>query len=84
MQQKEQLKEIIDVLTELCEEGSIPRNVKAKFQDVCNSLKKSTEISVMVNQALHELDEVGDDNNLQPYIRTQIWNIVSLLEKVSS
>jgi len=26
------------------------------------------------------LDEVSDDNNIQPYTRTQIWNIASMLE----
>ena len=33
-----------------------------------------------INKALHELEEVAEDTNMQPYTRTQIWNVVSLLE----
>jgi uncharacterized protein (UPF0147 family) len=74
---------IVDVLEELCVESSVPRNIKEKFKDMASSLKAQGEISVKKNKALHDLDEIGDDTNLQPYIRTQIWNLVSMLEKVN-
>jgi uncharacterized protein (UPF0147 family) len=78
---EEQIREIIEVLEEMCEESSVPRNIRAKFQEMITCLRSSEEMSVKVNKALHDLDEIGDDMNLQPYIRTQIWNIVSMLEK---
>lgn len=81
---EEKLGSIVEVLEELCEEGSVPKNIKAKFLDIVSYLKESDEVSIKVNKALHSLDEIGDDTNLQPYIRTQIWNIVSMLEKVSA
>ena len=76
--------EIVDVMKELCDDSALPRNVKAKFQEIMESLKKPTEISMKINKALHDLDEIGDDSNIQPFVRTQIWNIVSMLEKVNS
>lgn len=82
MKEHEQLTGVIEVLKELCDETSVPRNIKVKFQDIASSLEKSGEISIKVNRALQELDEIGDDTNLQPYIRTQIWNIVSMLERI--
>lgn len=84
MSKDEELKNIIEVLGELCEENSVPKNVKAKFQEIVSYLNESNETSIKVNKALHSLDEIGDDTNLQPYIRTQIWNLVSMLEKVSA
>ncbi|MCK5468863.1 MAG: UPF0147 family protein, partial [Cyclobacteriaceae bacterium] len=30
--------------------------------------------------AISILDEVSNDTNIQPFTRTQIWNLVSLLE----
>ena len=76
--------EIVIVLEELCDDTSVPRNVKTKFQEIIKSLTAAGELLIKVNKALYELDEIADDTNLQPYIRTQIWNIVSMLEKVSS
>ena len=84
MSQEEQLQSIIEVLKELCEDSTVPRNIKSKFEDIIFSLNKSDQISIKVNKALHDLDEIGDDTNLQPYIRTQVWNIASMLEKVVS
>ena len=79
---KEELQDTIELLEELCDDNTVPRNIKAKFQGMVSELKDGSEISIKVNKALHDLDEIADDTNLQPYVRTQIWNIVSMLEKV--
>ena len=84
MREENNLKEIIEVIAELCDDPTVPRNIKSKFQEIITYLKDTDETSIKVNKALHNLDEIGDDTNLQPYIRTQIWNIVSMLEKVAS
>ena len=83
MADKELIIQINTLLVELCEDNSVPRNVKAKFQKIITLLKDANTLSIKVNQALHELDEVNDDTNLEPYIRTQIWNASSMLEKIS-
>jgi uncharacterized protein (UPF0147 family) len=80
----EELKSTIELLEELCEDNTVPRNVKAKFQEMVSLLKEGGETPMKVNKALHDLDEIADDTNLQPYVRTQIWNIVSMLEKVAA
>jgi uncharacterized protein (UPF0147 family) len=76
------IKDIIQILCELCDDNTIPKNIKVKFQDIVNSLRKEAETSIKVNRALQNLDEINEDSNLQPYIRTQVWNLVSMLEKV--
>jgi len=80
---KDSLEEIIAVIQELCEDTTLPKNIKIKFQEITNSLKQKGEKSIKVNKALSDLDEIADDSNLQPFVRTQIWNIVSMLEKVA-
>ncbi|MDP7179978.1 MAG: UPF0147 family protein [Candidatus Woesearchaeota archaeon] len=77
----DQIKEVIKTLTELSEEASVPKNVKLKLQELANTLNDSTDISMKVNQALNVLDEIANDINIEPYTRTQIWSIVSQLEK---
>ena len=82
MEDQEQIKSIIEVLEEMQEDASVPRNVKDKLSSTIKALEEKTEVSIRVNKALHELEEIADDPNLQAYTRTQIWNVVSLLEKI--
>ncbi|MBI2653490.1 UPF0147 family protein [Candidatus Woesearchaeota archaeon] len=81
----EQLSEVdnvINSLTEIHADVTVPKNVRTKIELVINALKENTEISIKVNKALNELDEIANDVNLQSYTRTQIWNIMSMLEKL--
>ena len=73
----------VEVLEELEQDNTVPRNVKEKIQTTIQSLKEEKDLKMSVNKALHELDEIADDPNLQAFTRTQIWNIVSLLEQFS-
>lgn len=79
---KAQIKDVIEVLEELEQDATVPRNIKDKIKTTIKVLKDNSDIKISVNKALHELDDIADDSNLQPYTRTQIWNIVSLLEKI--
>ena len=83
MVDEEHLKDIIDVLTELKKDAAVPRNVKERMNSTIEILKTENELSIKVNKALHELEEVADDVNLQPFTRTQLWNVVSMLEKIA-
>ncbi len=78
----EQVQEIVESLNLLMEDPVVPRNIKIKIENVVTILKEEEDISIKVNKALHELDEIADDTNMQPFTRTQIWNVVSMLEKL--
>jgi hypothetical protein len=71
----------VTLLNELKEDTSVPKNIKFKIESVISVLEESSETSIKVNRAMNELEEVADDANLQSFSRTQVWNIVSLLEK---
>ena len=76
------LKNIIELLLEISEDSSTPKNVRGKMTQVAGILKEEVDDSIKINKALNELDEIVNDNNMQQYARTQIWNVVSLLEKL--
>ena len=82
-QANEQIKEIVNILEDLERDGSVPKNIKDRFNVIVGVLKENVDVKIKVNKALHDFDDISDDVNLQPYTRTQIWNIVSLLEKIS-
>ena len=76
------LKDVIDLVIEISGDSTTPRNVKERLTLVVNMLNQDEDVSIKVNKALHELDEIVNENSMQQYTRTQIWNVVSLLEKV--
>jgi uncharacterized protein (UPF0147 family) len=85
MKMAEQISEldaVITSLSEIKEDISVPRNVRTKIESVLNTLMEDIELSIRINKTLSELDEISNDINLQPYTRTQIWNAISLLEKL--
>ena len=73
---------IVISLNEIQDDGTVPRNVRAHIQNIISTLKNETELSIKVNKALNTLGEIANDSNLQSYTRTQIWNIMSVLEKL--
>ena len=80
----ERVQNIVEALEELNNDKTVPRNIKLKVQEVIDILKEENgqDMSIKVNKALSTLDEVSDDTNIQPYTRTQIWNIASMLEMI--
>lgn len=85
MKMAEQIAELDVVLTslsEIKEDITVPKNVRSKIESVIVTLKEDTELSIKINKTLNDLDEISNDVNLQSYTRTQIWNAISLLEKL--
>jgi len=82
MSGKEELENVIQFLGELKDDSSVPKNVKESIVNIINILNEKVDLSIRVNKALHELDDISNDPNLQPYTRMQIWNLVSMLEKI--
>ena len=78
----EKLKEIIEAINMLQEDSTVPRNIKEKMKLIISILNNGSDTSMKIDKALQELDEIADDTNLQAFTRTQIWNIVSMLEKI--
>jgi uncharacterized protein (UPF0147 family) len=80
----DRINNIIEALQELANDSTVPRNIKMKVEAVISILKddKEADANIKVNKALSELDEISDDTNIQPFTRTQIWNIASMLERI--
>ncbi len=81
-QRQQALKNVMNALNELEGDMTVPKNIKDKVQLVRAVLQEKTEVSLRIDKALQEFEEISDDINLQPFTRTQIWNVVSMLEKV--
>lgn len=77
------VEEIVMRVEDLKEEQNVPNNVKEMLEQFIEEMEdSSTELSVRVNTGASLLDEVSSDPNIPQHIRTEIWNIASLLEGV--
>lgn len=81
---EESLKDIISLLSQIEEDFTVPKNVRVKVKNAYVCLNDCIEsVDVRINKSLQELDDISDDPNVPSYVRTQIWNAVSMLEGIS-
>lgn len=81
-EKRKENEDVIKVLSSLEEDGTVPKNVRERVKEVVDILKDEKEMSLKVNKALHILEDVSSDMNMDSYTRTQLLNAVSLLEKL--
>jgi len=75
---------VLNVLDELKEDNTVPKNVRLKIEETIKILNEDSEMEIRVSKVLHRLGEISEDVNLQSYTRTQIWDVISELEKTKS
>jgi uncharacterized protein (UPF0147 family) len=80
---KNQLKELSEYMDEILKDNSVPRNVKKKISEAKEKVDAGKEdLIVRLSSAIYMLDEISSDINMQPYTRTEIWNLISVLERI--
>jgi len=73
---------IIKLLTVIIEDRTVPRNIRAASEEVKKELTEKSDKGwdIRLSSAISILDEIINDPNMPIYTRTQIWNVVSMLE----
>ena len=72
------------LLDEISEDRTVPRNIRSLVQEAKTDLNdEKKDMEVRINSAVSILDNVSNDPNIPIYTRTQIWNIVSILETMN-
>lgn len=83
METEVRLKQVMDVLDQLSEDTSVPRNIRRGTVSAKDRLlNKNEAMDVRVAGAVYILDELANDPNIPLHGRTLIWNIISQLETV--
>ena len=82
MLKMDELQTITYSLAEIKDDSSIPKNVRENIEKTIIILGNNSETSIKINKALDLIGDVADDINLQPYTRTQLLDIVSILERL--
>jgi len=80
---EEQLLNIVESITEIESDSTVPKNIKKKLNETSKILRNPEEDeSIKISKAIDVLQELLDDQNMQSYTRTQILNLLSGLEMV--
>ena len=74
---------IVEALSQLADDNSVPRNVRRGAQAAKEELAKpGAALDVRCASAVYVLDELANDPNLPTHGRTAIWSIMSHLESL--
>lgn len=81
----DKIETINNLLDQIINDRTVPRNIRAAVQEAKDYFNDpNTDMQVKIGSAISVLDEIINDPNMPMYTRTQIWNIVSLLERMRS
>jgi len=83
---EESLRQVAEMLLDLNEDRSIPRNIKRGAKEAATEwlLNTSKDVDVRIFSAINILEEQVDDPNIPMHARTQIYNIITQLETLNA
>ena len=80
---KQSLENAIQTLNQLATSHSTPKNFKKTITDLMTELKSDEySISVRAANAISSLDDITQDPNVPSFVRTSLWQVVSVLESI--
>ena len=80
---EERTKQAADVLGQISEDTTTPRNIRRAARQAIDALKLVDHShAVRASNAMSVLDDILQDPNMPPYTRVKLWNVISLLEAI--
>ena len=82
-QNKESLDNAIQTLNQIASSHSTPKNFKKTINDLIVDLKSEEySMSVRAANAISSLDDITQNPNIPSFVRTSLWQVVSVLESI--
>ena len=75
---------VAEMIEQIVNDRSVPKNIRAVAEEAFAALNDDRDVKVKISAAIGFLDDIINDPNMPMYTRTQIWNIVSMLEQMRS
>ena len=80
---KQAMESAIQTLNQLATSHSTPKNFKKTVADLIIELQtEEYSISVRAANAISSLDDITQDPNVPSFVRTTLWQAVSVLESI--
>ena len=82
-QNLEFLNNALSTMNQIATNPSTPKNIRKNIGDLIEGLKTDEySVSVRALNTISSLDDITQDPNLPSYVRTSLWQIVSILESI--
>jgi uncharacterized protein (UPF0147 family) len=72
--------EVHELLDSILQDTSLSKNIREILAEIKEELNDGKNIELKINAALQKTEDLSLDPNLSADIRTQIWNLATLLE----
>ena len=76
----------IELMEAVLSDSGVPRNIRKAVEDAKNKIErnreKKEEISTAISSAIYTMDDISNDINMPSHTRTEIWTIISELERI--
>ena len=80
---KQAMESALQTLNQLATSHSTPKNFKKTISDLIIELQTDEySISVIAANAISTLDDITQDPNVPSFVRTTLWQAVSVLESI--
>ena len=80
---KQAMESAIQTLNQLATSHSTPKNFKKTISDLIIELETNEySLSVRAANAISSLDDITQDPNVPSFVRTTLWQAVSVLESI--
>ena len=80
---KQEMESAIQTLNQLATSHSTPKNFKKTISDLITELQTDEySLSVRAANAISSLDDITQDPNVPSFVRTTLWQAVSVLESI--
>jgi uncharacterized protein (UPF0147 family) len=75
----DEISQVLSILRDLEEDEDTPKSVRAKMCAICEQLGCASE-KLDISKAMHEIENISEDNNIPSHTRMQLFSVVSMLE----
>ena len=72
--------EVHELLDSILQDSSLSKNIREILAEIREDLNDEKNIELKINAALQKTEDLSLDPNLNADVRTQIWNLATLLE----
>jgi len=73
------MEDIIEIMESILDDRMVPRNIRSKVEEAIAKIKGNTITTL--SEAIYLLDDVSNDVNMPEHTRTDIWQIISMIEE---